>query len=215
MIFKGLFSSNLRWCFLLTLRPNRLICQASHYKSCKSYQSHPLNIEKSFPSSPSPLTGPLCRLPSSLLWPVMGASSAERAEALKWTLKSKIKNRIREVCGKAAGGWHRGGAHACLLHLNLKPASGDPACSWKAAREFTAKGEPHPAPDTGCPGCCGKTKTLQLPQRGWQSRWGERSPSVQNKLASGGVCSGKSRWRAEPLSEQFRQACCRWKGWKA
>lgn len=64
----------------------------------------------------------------------------------------------------------------CLLHLNLNPASGDPHCSWKVAKEFTVKMEPNPAPDTGCCGCCGKTKTLQLPQRGWQSRGGVGTP---------------------------------------
>lgn len=68
-----------------------------------------------------------------------------------------------------------------------------------------------PAPDTES---CQKTKTQQLPLKGWQSRGGNGNPCPQNKDASGGVFNGKTRWRTEQLSEQFRQACCWGKGVK-
>lgn len=109
-----------------------------------------------------------------------------------------------------------------LLHLNLKPASGAPppphlppqTLSWKVAEKLTVKHprccRQSPAPDTGCKG---KTKTRQLPLKGWQSR-GRQDPRTQNKQAWGSVFNDTTRWRAEQLSQQFRQAYYWEKGWK-
>lgn len=134
-------------------------------------------------------------------------------------MKFKIKNRIKWGMWESMTPAQR----RCSMHIfytgiwNQLQGGPPRSCSLKVGVAFTVKHQRYWCALLWAKPCpryrmCGKTKTQQLPLKDWQSRGEDRNPYTQNKRASGSVFNGKTRWRTEQLSEQFRQACCWGKG---